>query len=81
MKWPIVELESGLENEVDYLNLLKAEVFVLNNVHMRSSYSELIEKFVRSIGSLATIDGHLLTLKTARIKHDTLIRSCAEKWM
>lgn len=39
IKWPIVELEKGLENEVDYLNLLKAEVFVLNNVHMRSVYS------------------------------------------
>ena len=36
LKWPIVEITNHLEHEEDYLNLLKAEIFVINNVYKRT---------------------------------------------
>ena len=36
LKWPIVEITNHLEHEEDYLNLFKAEIFVINNVYKRT---------------------------------------------
>lgn len=36
LKWPIVEITTQLQHEEDYLNLLKAEIFVINNVYKRT---------------------------------------------
>lgn len=80
VKWPIVELEKGLENEIDYLNLLKAEVFVLNNVYTRSHYSETIEKYITAVPVLKRIDSYVADVKTERMRKDTVIKRCADKW-
>lgn len=42
IKWPIVEISSNLEHEDDYLNLLKAEIFVIGNVYKRTCKIENI---------------------------------------
>lgn len=35
---------------------------------------------MRAVPALHYIDGHFLTVKTARIKHDSLIKHCADHW-
>lgn len=80
VKWPIVELEKGLENEIDYLNLLKAEVFVLNNVYTRSHFSEVIERYITAVPILNKIDHYVADVKTERMKRDSLVKKCADKW-
>lgn len=49
IKWPIVEISSNLEHEDDYLNLLKAEIFVIGNVYKRTMKIETIERVLMGV--------------------------------
>lgn len=46
LKWPIVEISQSLEQEEDYLNLLKAELFVITQVHKRANYTDSIANYL-----------------------------------
>lgn len=41
-------MTNHLEHEEDYLNLLKAEIFVISNVHKRTRKTECIEEKFRT---------------------------------
>jgi Leucine-rich repeat (LRR) protein len=60
LKWPIVEISQSLEQEEDYLNLLKAELFVITQVHKRANYIDFISSYLASFS---------VTLHFHKIKH------------
>jgi hypothetical protein len=46
LKWPIVEISQALEHEEDYLNLLKAELFVVAQVSKRANFSDCLNRYL-----------------------------------
>lgn len=46
LKWPIVEISQSLEHEEDYLNLLKAELFVINEVYKRATFTTILNGYL-----------------------------------
>jgi hypothetical protein len=45
LKWPIVEISQPLEHEEDYLNLLKAELFVVGQVYKRANFADTLNRY------------------------------------
>jgi hypothetical protein len=49
LKWPIVEISQSLEHEEDYLNLLKAELFVINEVYKRATFTTVLNGYLLAL--------------------------------
>ena len=81
IKWPIVEISSSLEHEEDYLNLLKAEIFVINNVYKRTTNIECIERIFKGIGeSLMYSQKDLTSIDAEDLAKPSVVKA-AKKWL
>lgn len=53
LKWPIVEISQALEHEEDYLNLLKAELFVVAQVSKRANFADCLNRYFLAFRDVA----------------------------
>jgi hypothetical protein len=53
LKWPIVEISQPLEHEEDYLNLLKAELFVVGQVYKRANHADTLNRYFLALRDAA----------------------------
>jgi hypothetical protein len=81
LKWPIVEISQELEQEEDYLNLLKAELFVVGQVHKQASFTDRINDALRTLRQCCLFHRLRLTSASQALVGAESARKAAQHWV
>ena len=81
LKWPIVEISQALEHEEDYLNLLKAELFVVGQVYKRANFADTLNRYFLALRDAAHYQRLRHTTTNEAFFHRQLVRDAASHWL